>query len=354
MQTIRKPIWHYHVMGSNRGDMGLNQSIHDLIHRFIDVPIANFSVQYQTLTAAKIRQMNNEASMLLIGGSGLYSNYRNSPSEWYFPCETELFKKIKVPIVLYAVGSNKHLKYDTLGELSLKAIKSIKEINRLASLSSVRDMRTFKILQDAGVLEHHLIADPACFLEPCEHRPPVILPKKFVAINFIDYSPMLKHYSNSLFYLACMLYYYLEERGYKTIFVAHDCLEHSFYAKIKENFPELLYYNKDNPKEMVYVYSKAAFSVGVRCHSNIFSFAGNTPMISLMYDEKQVEFMRSIGMEDYTMRIADRGFAFANMFAKVDSIIQNNRKIRKDLKKTRNRFFNTEFSFVKKVVDLIK
>ena len=351
MQTIRKPIWHYHVMGSNRGDMGLNQSIHDLIHRFIDVPIANFSVQYQTLTAAKINQMNNEASMLLIGGSGLYSNYRNSPSEWYFPCETELFKKIKVPIVLYAVGSNKHLKYDTLGELSLKAIKSIKEINRLASLSSVRDMRTFKILQDAGVLEHHLIADPACFLEPLP--PKNLLPKKLVAINFIDYSPMLKHYSPDLVYLACHLCKSLKSRGYSVIFVAHDCLEHSFYLKIKENFPELLYYNEDNPKEMVYIYSKADFSIGVRCHSNIFSFAGNTPMISLIYDVKQSEFMRSIEMEDYALRI-DKGINIKDILLRVDNIERNGRKLRKKLGETRNQFFNTEFSFVTKIVELIK
>jgi len=350
MQNLRKPIWHYFVMSSNRGDMGLNQSIHDLIHRFIDIPIANFSVRHDTLTPAKIKQMNEESSMLLIGGSGLYSNYVNSPSGWYFPCETELFKEIKIPIVLYAIGSNNHFEYDTFGVLSDKAKKSIVEINRLASLSSVRDMRTFGILRGAGVDGHYQIADPACFLDPLP--PKMLLPKKLVAINFIDYSVMLKQYSVSLLDLACKLCDSLKRRGYSIIFVAHDCLEHSFYLKIKENFPDLFYYNEDNPKEMVYIYSKADFSVGVRCHSNIFSFAGNTPMISLMYDIKQIEFMRSIGMEDFALHIK-KNLTFDDILLRVDNIIVNNKKIRKNLMETKNRFFDTEFSFVRKVVDLI-
>ncbi|GAH26734.1 unnamed protein product, partial [marine sediment metagenome] len=315
-----------------------------------DIPIANFSIKCDILTIEKIKQMNEEASILLIGGSGLYSNLANSPSGWYFHCETKLFKEIRVPIVLYAIGAMNNFEYDVYGELSSKARQSIVEINKLSALSSVRDIRTFGILQKMGVSGHCLIADPACFLEP---SPIKNLLKKFVAINFIDYKPILKHYSAGLLYIAYMLCASLKKRGYSIIFVAHDCLEHSFYLKIKENFPELLYYNEDNPKEMVYIYSKADFSIGVRCHSNIFSFAGNTPMISLMYDEKQIEFMSSIGMGKYALRI-DKNLTLENAVDKIDNIIEKKGRIRKDFAELKKRFLDTELNFVKKVVGLIK
>jgi len=144
---IYKPIFYYSVMTSNRGDVAIRKSTVDAISSKIKVPFVFFNVKYEELTEERIKnQLNSDCSMLMIAGSGLYTNYSKS-SGWYLPCKTKLFSKIKVPIVLFGLGNNKNLKGKLLSDdLKPETKESIKLINDLATISTVRDQRTYKLL----------------------------------------------------------------------------------------------------------------------------------------------------------------------------------------------------------------
>lgn len=293
-----KPIFYYSVMTPNRGDKAIRKSITDSILERIDVPFAYFNLKYDELTEERIvNQLNSEASCLMIAGSGLYSN-ANTSSGWYFPCKTELFDKIKVPIFLIGLGCNNNLKDDIFGELTEKAKKSIIKINKLASVSTVRDNKTWDLLTSMGIDNHALSLDPACHLKVKESDK-----DKEVAINMCQHAPSLGRFDCKIegkkqreqnIYMFANACKYLKTLGYKLVFISHDALEHSLYEDLSEIVKDIRYVNTDNIDEMLGNYSRCSFTIGMKMHSCIMSFASGTPFIHPYYDSKSSEFLDMI------------------------------------------------------------
>jgi len=319
-----KPIFLWCVMTSNRGDKAIRTSITRSLHKYCDAPVAYFNIKFDEITEQRIEQINKEASLLLIGGSGLYTNYKTS-SGWYFPCKTELFDKIKVPIVLIGIGCNNNLIDDLYGNLTEKTKQSIKKINELAILSSVRDRRTYDILTDLGVTKHSLIPDPALFLEI-----PKIKKEKQVAINISQHIPLLGRYDGRQdireknILIFSQLIKKLYTIGYKVVFIAHDALEQSIINELKKEVSELSYINIDNIDLMLQEYAKSEFSIGIRMHSNILSMAVNTPFIAIAYDQKSIEFCKlfnlptPLNVVTYTYEELDKLCKFFIQYNKLD------------------------------------
>lgn len=294
-KKLYKPIYQYSVLSPNRGDQAIRISIQRAIQKNIpEIPFAYFNCKGEILTEKRIEQFNQDASMLVIGGSGLYTNYPYD-SGWYFPCSTDLFKKIKIPIALIGIGCNNNLKDDIFkGELSPKAKKSIKLINDLAIVSTTRDRRTYQILKKIGINKHILTLDPANFLFPLNP----LKKEKRVAINIAQHSPALGRFdgtqetrNKNLCYFS-RITKYLINKGYSVIFIAHDALEQSLIIDMKKLVPEIEYLNVDDIDLMLNEYARCQFSIGVKMHSNILSFASGTPFISVFYDLKSVGYMR--------------------------------------------------------------
>lgn len=306
---IIKPIFYFSVKTGNRGDDAIRESITSAIAKRINVPFSYFNIKYDELTEQRIEQLNNDGSVLFIAGSGLYSN-TNTPSGWYFNCKPELFNKIKVPIFLIGLGCNNNLKQDIFGgELSDKAKKSIKLINDLASISTVRDQRTYDILKEIGVINHQLMLDPACFLEV-----PKVKKEKRVAINIAQHAPLLGRFDGGEegqanrtknLKLFAEISNWLIKKGYSIVFIAHDSLETNLIIDLKKLVPQLEWLNTDNIALICKEYSRCTMSIGLKMHSNILSFASETPFISLYYDLKSIEFLKMIGWERFGQSIFD-------------------------------------------------
>jgi len=294
-----KPIMFYHVDTSNRGDWAIKKSIVEAISKQINVPFAFMSVKNDELTEQRIlKQLNTDCSALMIAGSGLYTNYPKS-SGWYFPCKTELFEKIKVPIILFGLGNNQNLKGNVLNdELKEETKKSIKLINDLAIISTVRDKRTFDMLSNLGITKHKLLLDPGNFLEV-----PQVKKEKRVAIQIAQHAPILGRFDGTTelrtynINTFAEISNYLINIGYSVVFIAHDALEHSLIIDLKKLIPQLEYLNSDNLDEMLKEYARCQFSIGMKMHSNIVSFAAGTPFISVYYDVKTLEYLKMINWD---------------------------------------------------------
>lgn len=323
-----KTIFYYSVMTGNRGDIAIRKSITEALLENLKVPFAFFNVKYEELTEERIiNQVNTESSCLAISGSGLYTNYPTS-SGWYFPCKTELFTKIKVPIVLLGIGCNNNLGQDIFkGEPKENAKKSIKLINDLASISTVRDQRTYNLLKSIGINNHQLMLDPANFL-----KVPKVPKEKRVALNLAQHSPALgrfdggkegqkNRFNNIMNYVT--IGNYLITKGYQPVFIAHDALEQSLILDIQKYLPNLEFVNTDDINEMLLEYSRCEFSIGAKMHSNILSFAAGTPFISLYYDVKSIEYNKLIGWSEFGTSIFEPYLKWS--FEKIDDIIVNNK-----------------------------
>ena len=307
MSEPLKPIFYYSVLSGNIGDRAIRKSIVEAIKERIDVPFAFFNTQNAELTIERIiKQLNVEGSALMIAGGGLYCNIKKS-SGWYFPCSPDLFELIKIPIILFGIGYNSHLKGTQFREgFDEFTANSIAKINKYAKISTVRDQRTYDTLAEFGVTNHELMLDPACFLKYKEQKK-----IKRVAIQLAQHSPILGRYDGTQEYREknikayAEICEYLHWKGYEVIFIAFDPLEQSIIFDLKKLFPHLLFMNTDNIDTILEEYSRCAFSIGCKMHSNILSFATKTPFISLYYDKKSPEFLKMINWEPLGFPIFD-------------------------------------------------
>lgn len=349
-----KPIFYYHVQTGNRGDMAICKSITDAIKERINVPFAFFNVKYEELTEQRIlNQVNTDGSALMIAGSGLYTNYPMS-SGWYFPCKTELFNKIKVPIMLIGLGCNNNIGNDIFkGDLTDQAKHSIRIINDLASISTVRDQRTFDLLTNIGITKHKLMIDPGNFLRvqtvPKENR---------VAINIAQHSPSLGRFDgnkderNKNIKYFFRLYHFLSCLKYKTVFIAHDSLEQSLIIDLKSQCKDMEYINTDNLDTMLYEYARCKLSVGIKMHSNIMSFAAGTPFISLYYDIKSTEYLKLINWSNYGFPVFSD---YSDWLIDSTQIILANNKYYCDSFKQKKQLHQPEFdTLIQNICDIIQ
>ena len=289
-----KPIFYYSVMTQNRGDMAIRKSIVDAISSRINVPFCFFDLKHEELTEERIlKQVNKEASMFIIAGSGLYTNYPSKSSGWYFPCKTDLFEKIKVPIALLGIGCNQNIKGNFCnGELSDEAKNSIQKINKMSVISTVRDKVAYNLLSDLGIKHHQLQLDPATFLKV----PMEIKKENRIAINLAQHSKDLGRFDGDRNFRTETINFFgdlinnLKQKGLKTIFIAHDALEQSMIIDLLKIAPDMEWLNTNDIDTMLYEYGRCMFSIGVRMHSNIMSTAANTPFIGLYYDTKTIEY----------------------------------------------------------------
>jgi len=226
------------------------------------------------------------------------------------------------------LGCNNNLGSDIFkGELKPKAKESIKLINDLAIISTVRDQRTYELLSNLGITKHQLLLDPGNFLEV-----PEIAKEKRVAINICQHSPALgrfdggeegqkKRYENIINFAKIGMY--LQNKGYKIIFIAHDALEQSLIIDLQKQLPNLEYINTDNIDIILKEYARCEFSICMKMHANIMSFAAGTPSIALYYDIKTIEYQKLIKLSELGCSV------FANynewLYQIVNKLIDNNK-----------------------------
>jgi len=337
MKTILKPIFYYSVISNNIGELAIKKSIVDSIKNKLDIPIVFFNTKNDELTEDRIiNQINKDASALIIAGGGLYVN-QDSSSNWYFPCKTKLFEKIKVPIFLLGIGANQNIRGNLFSNnLDNNAKKSIKLINDLSTISTVRDKRTYDILAEMGVINHNLILDPACFLET--QNLVNIKKEKKVAINIAQHAPILGRYDGNSEYrdknieIFTKVCHYLKQNNYNVLLVAFDPLEQSIIIDIKKNFPDLEYINSQNIDLIIRELAKCEFSIGMKMHSNILSFAAGTPFISVYYDVKSLEFNKLLKLEEYSVSCFE-GDYYDTLINLISKIKLNCKQLSKTLNK---------------------
>ena len=101
------------------------------------------------------------------------------------------------------------------------------------------------------------------------------------------------------------------------------------HKKINEE-SEIINLDKiQNPKELIYLYSKMDIFIGSRMHSAIFSLVGNVPTIALAYQPKTLGTFNLIGLEEFVLDI--RTFQKKDLQNKIIELIKSKSKIKEDV-----------------------
>jgi polysaccharide pyruvyl transferase WcaK-like protein len=100
---------------------------------------------------------------------------------------------------------------------------------------------------------------------------------------------------------------------------------------LMKNLPDLEYINTDNVDIMLKEYARAEFTIAMKMHSCILSFASGTPFFTPYYDWKSIEYLKMIHWSDFGVNCFTDYYEY--MKEKVDDLIENSKYYIKQFEK---------------------
>src|ERR1043166_303659 len=162
-------IHHFYPRTQTIGDHFVALGIASMIRSLVpDATFEHFDVNSRGadqkdygLTEAAVERANNEADLVIVGGSNLYEGSFGWP--WGVHLDLDALPKLRVPLFLLGLGTGSSFA-SPLHQASPRARAEIIPLNKHATLSGVRDVTTLDWLLRLGVTKAKLMGDPAAFI----------------------------------------------------------------------------------------------------------------------------------------------------------------------------------------------
>ena len=318
---------------------------------------------WEDFNSQLINQINLKFDGIIIGGGGLFlsdqkgSNTKNSG--WQWNCSLNNLKKIKVPIVLFAVGYNKFRGQKEFKKKFDKHVTTLLEksiffgLRNSGSISSIKKhIQKKKLIQKIK-------------FQPC---PTICLEniykfnhsnKKDVKKICINVSLDRRHlrFKSYNFFIEQMNNYFkfLINEGWKIIYVAHKDLDLNFLEKInKEIYSKMKVKDLTNlePKHIMNFYRSSNIVVGMRGHAQMIPFGLDQNIISLISHNKMKYFLKDNKIMQQGIEVNDKNLS-KKLIKLTKETFQNYKKLNTKIKKMRSIQWNLTKTNLSKISDII-
>jgi polysaccharide pyruvyl transferase WcaK-like protein len=162
-------VHHYYPQRMNIGDTFIRDAIRRLLSqhrpdsRFVYFPVnqPRHGPEPFGLQGANLDRSNEEADLVVIGGSNLYECRRSG--QWAVSTDVQSIRRLKKPVLLLGMGAGSRLAH-VAAPHSPRSLEEITLLNEKAVGSSVRDVMTAGFLSSLGLSKHVMTGCPATFL----------------------------------------------------------------------------------------------------------------------------------------------------------------------------------------------
>lgn len=315
-----KNIWHLGAWNRNYGDYVLQEGLQTSLQSQSNYPLNFVPIDCQKtwFHEALIDKLNAEADLLLVGGGGLIFNRPedSSHSAWQFNIKLEDLDKIKVPLVVYAIGYNKFFYDSTDFKPQLNA--HLKHTQQKSELFSVRNQGTRQelIKRQLDPERIEVIPDSGMFASASPIKLPGLSQSDFkIGLNWAGdrishrFPEPAEETSRVVIKNLCESLLGILERfdGGKVVFLSHiqglDTEDAEVFAQyLGSHFynleTEMPYLFPPSPAQtpfLIDIYKQMDLVIGMRGHSNIISFGMNIPFVALGSHNKNQFFLEEIG-----------------------------------------------------------
>jgi SAM-dependent methyltransferase/polysaccharide pyruvyl transferase WcaK-like protein len=299
-----KPASHitYYSGWENAGDTVLSKCVRDIFRKF-DHGWNLFKIS-DPVTEDTIHRINNSRYVVIGGGGVLLPDTNpNKISGWQWAISSVDLQKIKVPIIVYAIGYN-YFKNQVPTDFFIGNLTRLVNKATFFSLRNSGSIRKIKTLIPKS-LHSKIILQP-CPTTIIRQLSPWMAPKKYekkIGIN-IAFDRYERRYGRQIYSILDQIAMAIKEihkKGYTIFNVAHleNDLKFQFSLE-KQNVP----YNSINlqyslPIEMYNFYNQMDLVLGMRGHAQMIPFGLNTRIISLGTHEKLKYFLEDIESLDW-------------------------------------------------------
>jgi len=249
---------------------------------------------------------------VIIGGGGLFlkdTNY-NQISGWQWACSLDLLEKIKVPIVVFAVGYNRFREQEEFDEIFYQNISLLVQKSAFFSLRNRGSINKIKNYIDPS-LHSKLIFQPCpttllSRFYPYEKEQ--IKNGKTMALNIpFDRSNLRYFYQeSSIFKYLSEAIREMEAKEWNVVLYNNinrsDSEASSWFNKYGISLPQLNLQGMP-PSKVIYWYNNTDAVIGGRGHAQMIPFGLNIPIFSLISHDKLGWFLEDIGHPEWGVEI---------------------------------------------------
>lgn len=302
----------------------------------------------------------NKHDALIIGGGGLFLSDTNSNnlSGWQWACSTELLEKIKVPIILFAVGYNQFRGQSEFNSVFTKNLCKLIEKSAFVGLRNYGSIEAIKEYLPESL--HHKLT-----FQPCPTTllsrfyrgiPPTIKnEEKIVSVNiaFDRHHLRFGHREDEILWNIADSLLLLQEQGWKPVLFNHSRSDNDAYLWFKArglNINETALFYK-SPQTVVEEYSKVSLALGMRGHAQMIPFGVNCPIISLISHNKLKYFLDDIGHPEWGIEFTNKDIE-SDLTARINYFIDNREEINLQLMQAQEKLWKitqSNLDFIKKI-----
>ncbi len=309
-------IAHLGVHGNvgNGGDTLLFAAVRQLFQK--EFAPTNFTLfQVRDEVTEKTIEKINQHDALVIGGGGLLlaDTNTNSRSGWQWACPTELLDKIKVPIIVFAIGYNR---FRGQSEFTDVFYKNVCKLVEKSAFFGLRNYGSIEALKQYLPVELHkkLIFQP-CPTTLLSYCYPYIKPKnieKSISVNIAFDRPHLRfgNQENEILGNIAKVLLKFQKEGWKIKLFNHMGKDKEALAFLNTQglYPEQVKLFNVAPQTVIEEYSKVSLALGMRGHAQMIPFGLNVPILSLISHDKLGFFLDDIGHPEWGVEIKSPNF----------------------------------------------
>ena len=236
----------------------------------------------------------NQFDVIVIGGGGLFiRDTKPGVSGWRWNISIDELKKIKVPIIVFAIGYNR---FRDQADFDPVFSEHVKVLIEKASFFSMRDKCAPEQMRPyVSDLVNKIIYQP-CPASLLSHFYPIdIKPEKTLVFSPAMDRPELRKMNKDAIIKALN---YAKDKGWKVQVVGHIQMDSDF----KSNF-EFIDLHKKPAEYIMDFYSKVGLTIGMRLHSAIIPFGLGLPIAPIISHDKIKYFLDDVRHPEWAVEM---------------------------------------------------
>ena len=299
--------------------------------------------------------INRFSKALLVGGHGMMmSDSGSANSGWLFNISIANLKRVKVPMIFFAIGYNAFRRQSPFPPIFNSHIE---ECVRKAIFFGLRNYGSIESVKThISAASHDLIKFQPCpttMLSLYEELPQV-MPQKEIGIC-LAFDRFIYRFKIDFDEVIAQLVRYkehYERAGYKIVFFVHSGkdLEHEKCKAFEKYGVQVFPLVGLSINEVYEFYKSKKLIVGMRGHSLMIPFGLRVPCISLTNQDKQKFFMEIIGHADRTIEVDSSDF-YSKLVKESDYIFDNYDKELEYIDMKQREFFNITKSNINHIME---
>jgi polysaccharide pyruvyl transferase WcaK-like protein len=312
-------IHHFYPRTQNIGDHFVQRGISTMIRRLVpDASFQLFDVNSRGrdksaygLTQSAIERANDEADLVIVGGSNLYEGGFGWP--WGVHLDPAALKQLRVPLCLLGIGTGSRFA-SALHKPSTRAKREITLLNELATLSGARDVVTLDWLKELGVTNAKLMGDPATFIfnHPLQTNTTgrilvVFAPSRIASSKRQPWKARIR--GGAVFRALAELTRNLLEQGQKVIVACNDPSDLPLAQQYFSGWLPDGVTCPQTPEEYFRLLSASRAVISGRLHTAVVALSLGIPFLLIDVDGRTSGFVKTYHLERWAVSASDAGIA---------------------------------------------